>query len=256
MKNGPTPIRDTSAQDRPVERSRWKSRRRWLIALAVLAALGVAGALVLSSWLSSERSVAGARLRIAKVERGTLVRDAAVTGRVVAAVSPTLYAPVPGTVTLEIRAGDTVKKGDVLATLQSPELENELQRERSTLAQIEAQLGSARIGTGKQKLEARREADEAAIALTAARRELQRAEEAWKVGAIPEVEYQRARDALETATIRDQNARAQAKLSGQSAGFDLKTAQQGYERQRLAVADLERRVAELTVRAPVDGVVG
>ncbi len=256
VKNGPTPIRDTSAQDRPVERSRWKNRRRWLIALAVLAAAGVALALVLTRWLASERSVAGARLRIAKVERGTLVRDAAVTGRVVAAVSPTLYAPVPGTVTLSIRAGDTVKKGDVLANLQSPELENELQRERSTLAQIEAQLGSARIGTGKQKLEARREQDEAAIALTAAKRELQKAEQAWKVGAIPEVEFQRARDALDTATIRDQNARAQSKLSGQSAGFDLKTAQQGYERQRLAVADLERRVAELTVRAPVDGVVG
>ena len=256
VKNGPTPIRDTSAQDRPVERSRWKNRRRWLIALAVLAAAGVALALVLTRWLASERSVAGARLRIAKVERGTLVRDAAVTGRVVAAVSPTLYAPVPGTVTLSIRAGDTVKKGDVLATLKSPELENELQRERSTLAQIEAQLGSARIGTGKQKLEARREQDEAAIALTAAKRELQKAEQAWKVGAIPEVEFQRARDALDTATIRDQNARAQSKLSGQSAGFDLKTAQQGYERQRLAVADLERRVAELTVRAPVDGVVG
>ena len=256
VKNGPTPIRDTSAQDRPVERSRWKNRRRWLIALAVLAAAGVALALVLTRWLASERSVAGARLRIAKVERGSLVRDAAVTGRVVAAVSPTLYAPVPGTVTLSIRAGDTVKKGDVLATLKSPELENELQRERSTLAQIEAQLGSARIGTGKQKLEARREQDEAAIALTAAKRELQKAEQAWKVGAIPEVEFQRARDALDTATIRDQNARAQSKLSGQSAGFDLKTAQQGYERQRLAVADLERRVAELTVRAPVDGVVG
>lgn len=239
-----------------MERSRWKSRRRWLVVLAVLVAVGAGGAFVLARWLASERSVAGARLRIAKVERGTLVRDAAVTGRVVAAVSPTLYAPVPGTVTLSIRAGDTVKKGDVLATLKSPELENELQRERSTLAQIEAQLGSARIGTGKQRLQARREADEAAIALTAARRELERAQDAWKVGAIPEVEYQRAKDALDTAQIRDQNAKAQAKLAGQSAGFDLKTAQQGYERQRLAVADLERRVAELTVRAPVDGVVG
>jgi len=256
VKNGPTPIRDTSATDRPVERSRWKSRRRWLIVLAVGAAVAVGGALVLGRWLAGERSVAGARLRIAKVERGTLVRDAAVTGRVVAAVSPTLYAPVPGTVTLSIRAGDQVKKGDVLAVLKSPELENELQRERATLAQIEAQLGTARIGTGKQRLEARREADEAAIALTAARRELEQAEAAWKVGAIPEVEFQRARDALDTAQIRDANARAQSKLAGQSAGFDLKTAEQGTERQRLAVADLERRVAELTVRAPVDGVVG
>ena len=128
LKNGATPIRDTSAQDRPVERSRWKSRRRWLVALAVLGAIGVAGALVISRWLVGERSVAGARLRIAKVERGLLVRDAAVTGRVVAAVSPTLYAPVPGIVTLSIRAGDTVKKGDVLATIKSPELENELQK--------------------------------------------------------------------------------------------------------------------------------
>ena len=256
VKNGPTPIRDTSAQDRPVERPRWRNRRRWIIALAVLAAAGVGVAFMVSRWLTGDRSVAGERLRIAKVERGTLVRDAAVSGRVVAAVSPTLYAPVPGTVTLSIRAGDTVKKGDVLAVLKSPELENELQQQRATLAQIEAQLGTARIGTGKQRLQARREADEAAIALTAARRELERAEQAWKVGAIPEVEYLRARDALDTAQIRDRNAQAQAKLSGQSAGFDLKTAQQGYERQKLAVADLERRVAELTVRAPVDGVVG
>jgi HlyD family secretion protein len=256
VKNGPTPIRDTSAQDRPVERPRWRSRRRWLLALVVLAAAGLAVALVVTRWLAGERSVAGARLRIAKVERGTLVRDAAVTGRVVAAVSPTLYAPVAGTVALAIRAGDAVKKGDVLATIKSPELENQLERERSTLAQLEAQLGSARIGTGKQRLEARREADEAAIALTAARRELERAEQAWKVGAIPEVEYLRARDALETAQVRDHNAREQNKLAGQSAGFDLKNAQQQFERQRLAVADAERRVAELTVRAPVAGVVG
>lgn len=256
VKNGPTPIRDTSAQDRPVERSRWKSRRRWLLALAVLAVAGLAAALAVSRWLASERSVAGARLRIAKVERGTLIRDAAVTGRVVAAVSPTLYAPVPGTVALSIRAGDAVKKGDLLATIKSPELENELGQQRATLAQIEAQLGTARIGTGKQKLQARREQDEAAIALTAAKRELERAEQAWKVGAIPEVEFLRARDALETAQIRDHNARAQGKLAGQSAGFDLKNAQQQYERQKLAVEEVERRVAELTVRAPVDGVVG
>lgn len=256
VKNGPTPIRDTSAQDRPVERSRWKSRRRWLLALAVLAAAVLAAALAVSRWLASERSVAGARLRIAKVERGTLIRDAAVTGRVVAAVSPTLYAPVPGTVALSIRAGDAVKKGDLLATIKSPELENELGQQRATLAQIEAQLGTARIGTGKQKLQARREQDEAAIALTAAKRELERAEQAWKVGAIPEVEFLRARDALETAQIRDHNARAQGKLAGQSAGFDLKNAQQQYERQKLAVEEVERRVAELTVRAPVDGVVG
>jgi HlyD family secretion protein len=222
-----------------------------LVVAAVAAALLLAG-----RWLSSERSVDATRLRIADVRTGTLIRDAAVTGRVVAAVSPTLYATMPGTVTLAIRAGDAVKKGDVVATLDSPELSSELERERSTLAQLEAQRGSARIASDQQRLQARREADEAAIALTAAVRDLEGSESAWKQGAIAEVEYQRDRDAVESARVRDRNARAMAKLAGDSAGFDLATAQQQAVRQRLAVTELERRVAELTMRAPVDGIVG
>jgi HlyD family secretion protein len=175
---------------------------------------------------------------------------------VVAAVSPTLYAPMAGTVTLSIRAGDTVKRGDVVATIESPELQNQLARERSTLAELEAEVGSARIGADRQRLQARREADEAAIALTAATRELESAEKSRAVGFVTELEYQRAVDALDTARIRDRNARASTGLAGRSAGFDVSTAQTRQERQRLAVAELERRVGELTVRAPVDGVIG
>ena len=48
----------------------------------------VVAALAVRTWLGSVRSVDGDRLRIAAVTRGTLVRDAAVSGRVVAAVSP------------------------------------------------------------------------------------------------------------------------------------------------------------------------
>lgn len=253
---GASPIRDTAGQDRVLERPRWRARRRWVVfaAIGVLALGG--GAVAVKRWVTGERSVDAARLRIAEVTRGTLVRDAAVTGRVVAAVSPTLYAPMPGTVTLKIRAGDQVKQGDELAVIESPELENELRRERSTLAQLEAQLGAARIATDKTRLMAKREADEAAIALTAAAREVEANERAFAQGVIAEVELQRSRDALESARVRDRNARAMAGLSGQSAGFDLKTAQEQFERQRLAIADLERRVAELHVRAPVDGVVG
>ncbi|HUS65114.1 MAG TPA: efflux RND transporter periplasmic adaptor subunit [Kofleriaceae bacterium] len=231
-------------------------RWRWAAAAAVVAALAAAGVVVGRRYLGSERSIDGERLRTAEVTRGTLVRDAAVSGRVVAAVSPTLYAPVPGTVTVKIRAGDSVKKGEVLAVIDSPELQSELDRERSTLAQLEAQRGSARIATDKQRLEASREADEAVIALTAAKRDLQRTEEAWKVGAIPEVDLLKAKDALESATIRDRNARASAKLTGKSSGFDLKTAEKQHERQRIAVTELERRVSELSITAPVDGVVG
>jgi HlyD family secretion protein len=252
--SAPTPIRDTSAQDRPVEGPR--SRRRWIIGIALAAAVAGAGVLVVKRWLLTDRSVDAARLRLAPVTRGLFVRDAAVTGRVVAAVSPTLYAPVPGTITLAIRAGDAVKKDDVLATLDSPELAAELGRERSTLQQLEAQLGGARIASSEQRLAAAREADEAAIALTIATRELEGAERAWKLGAIAEDEYNRAKDAVKTATLRNDHARASAGLERSSAGFDLKSAQQMYERQRIVVEELERRTGELKIRAPVDGVIG
>lgn len=251
----PTPIRDTSGQDRVVSTGRgpWRGR---LIAAAVVAAVVAVGVIAGLRWLDRERSVDAARLRTAEVTRGTLVRDAAVTGRVVAAVSPTLYAPVPGTVTLAIRAGDAVKRGDVLATIDSPELTSELRREESTLLQLAAQRGGARIASDKQRLSARREADEAEIALTTAQRELQAAEKSWAAGVITELEIERARDAVKNAQVRHAHAKAEARLAGQSTAFDVESVQQQHERQRLAVEELRRRVAELRIAAPVDGVVG
>jgi HlyD family secretion protein len=252
----PTPIRDTAAQDRPLATNRARRWWRWLVPAVLVVAFVAAGAFGLQRWQSSERSIEAARLRVAETTRGTLVRDAAVTGRVIAAVSPTLHAPVAGTVTLSIRAGDTVAAGDVVVTIASPELESQLRTERSTLQQLEAQLGSAKIGSSRQRLVAAREADEAEIAFTAATRELQSLERAFELGAIPELELLRAQDAVKTAKVRHANAKKAAELAGRSASFDLQTVRKQHERQSLAVVELERRIGELQVRAPVGGVVG
>ena len=168
-------IRDTSAQDQVMPSPAGSKHKR-----ALLIAAGVAALLVvlwwLSSFFSSERSVNRDRIRIAEVTRGTLVRDASVNGRIVAAVSPTLYAPAMSTVTLKIRAGDNVKKGDVLAVLDSPELSNQLAREQSSLDQLEAEVARQRILAQKQNLIARRDSDEADVNRISAERILQRTE--------------------------------------------------------------------------------
>jgi len=190
------------------------------------------------------------------VTRGTLVRDAAVNGRIVAAVSPTLYAPAMSTVTLKIRAGDKVKKGDVLAVLDSPELSNQLAREQSSLDQLEAEVARQRILAQKQNLIARRDSDEADVNRISAERILQRTEKGYKAGAIAEVDYLRAKDALKTAEIRSKQATQASSLDIQDAGLELQTKQSQLTRQRLQVADIQRRVDELKVRAPVDGVIG
>jgi len=250
-------IRDTAAQDRalaPATLPIWQRpalRRAALIALPLL--LGLWG---LSGWLSAERSISIDRLRFAEVSRGTLVRDAAVDGRVVAAVTPTLYAPSGGTVSLKVQPGAVVKTGELLAQIDSPELANELSREQATLASLEAEVGRQRIEAEKQRLLARRTLDEADIELNARRRDFERTERAHRLGALAQIDLLRAEDAVKSAEIGRQHANASVDLESRSVGFDLATREQALQRQRLAVAELERRVDALNIRAPIDGQVG
>lgn len=249
-------IRDTSAQDRSINQAQAPRSRKplYLAGAAVLAVVFVGW--LLSGWLGSASAVSADRLRFAEVQRGLLVRDATANGRVVAAVSPTLYAPAGGTVTLKILAGDTVARGDVMAVIDSPELQNELQREQATLAQLEAEVARQRILARKASLLAQREADDAEVTRLAALRDLQRAERGYELGAIAKVDYLRAQDAMASADIRSKHASAAAKLEGQDVALGLKTQEQSLERQRLLTANLERRVDELNLRSPVDGVIG
>jgi HlyD family secretion protein len=251
-----TMIRDTSSQDAIISADpaqKFKRRAIW----AGAALLAVAGAaLLLSAWRGSEQSVSAARLRIAEVTRGTLVRDASVNGRVVAAISPTLYSTAQSTVTLKTNAGDTVKKGDVLAILESPDLADALKREQSSYSQLEAEVARQHILAKKQKLLAQREADTAEIDRLSAQRTLERYESVAQIGIIAKIDYQKAKDALNSAQIRASHAQKAAALEGDDVALALKTKVNELDRQRLSLANAQRRFDELTVRAPVDGFVG
>ena len=122
-------------------------------------------------WASASVTVPLDRLRVATVVRDDLVRDVSVQGRVVAAVSPTLYASAPGTITLLVEAGAVVKEGQALAMIASPELENQLKQAEATLQQLSVQLDRQRIESRQQALEKRKAADLADVALVAANRE-------------------------------------------------------------------------------------
>ncbi len=249
-------IRDTSLQDAlltppPAQKAK---RRALLVGGAVaLAALAI---FLLSNWSASERSVSASRLRIAEVGRGTLVRDASVNGRVVAAVSPTLFSTAPAIVNLKVAAGDTVRKGDVLAVLESPDLSDALKREQSTYEQLKAEVARQQILSRKQKLLAQREADTAEIERLSAQRTLERYDSVGQVGIIAKIDYQKAKDALNSAQIRARHAAQAANLEGDDVALAIRTKTGEMERARLAMANAQRRVDELTVRAPVDGFIG
>jgi HlyD family secretion protein len=249
-------IPDTSGQDVVVERKPRRRVARALVYAGVAAvALGAVGVLAWS-WKDTTQSVSASRLRIATVTRGTLVRDAAVNGRVVAAVSPTLFAPAAGAVTLKVSAGDTVKRGDVVAEIDSPDLTDQLKREQATFEQMEAELGRARIVARKQKLLAQRDADTAEIERISAQRVYERIEKAGVAGVVAKNDFMKAEDALRSAQIRSRHAAEAAQLEGEDVVLELRTKDSQLTRQRLALEYAKRRVDELKVRAPVDGFIG
>ncbi len=211
---------------------------------------------VVKRWADATATVPLDRLRLATVTRGDLVRDVSVQGRVVAAVSPTLYAPAPGTITLHVEAGATVSAGQVLAVIDSPELENELRQADSALQQQTVELDRQRIESRQLALEKRKAADLANVALIAARREKRRADQAHELEVISVIDYEKAQDDLQNAELAYAHARADADLFDERLAFELQASELAVERQRLLVAELERRVDRLSIRSPVDGIVG
>jgi len=250
-------FRGTQAQDAPLAGSAagWR-RRRVRYALGVGAALLVlVFAWAVHGWLGSGQVISRERLRFAEVGRGHFVRDVAAEGTVVAAVNPTLFAIAPGTVSYSARAGDAVRKGQPLATLDSPELGNEYQRETATLESLDAALARQQIEIRRQILTSQQQADLAQVAIKAAERERKRSQWAWDQRVISERDYQRSIDDVSTAQLNFDHARDSATLERDSLALDLRTRRLERDRQALVVAALKERVTQLTVRSPVDGLV-
>ncbi len=249
-------IRDTSAQDVDLgaSGSRKRNRARLIGASVVVVVVAVVGWAAVSDIGTAEQFVSRDRVRTAVVRRGDFVRDIAVQGRVVAAVSPTLYAPDQGTVTLSVVAGDSVAVGQVLAVIESAEILSLRLQERATLASAEVNLERQRIQVKKEILRNQQAIDLAMVARTAAERESRRAESA--AAAITQHERDRASDEVVSTRLMFEHAERNAVLEEESLAFELKTVELNVERQRLLVQDLERRVAELTIRSPVAGMVG
>ena len=250
-------IADTSAQD-VVIKAKPKSRQRLLTGAGILVGV-LAVWLLLPSvqrWAGSSISVPRDRLRLATVERGELVRDVSVQGRVVAAISPSLFAPADGTITLLVDAGAVVEEGQPLALIDSPDLQNQLQQEQATLDGLSVEFDRQRIETKQKALDNRKNIDLTKVTLTAAERERRRAESGYKIEAISEIDFEKTKDDLETARLAHEHAVADASLDDERLVFELKTRELQVERQSMLVQDLLRQVDELNMRSPVNGIVG
>jgi HlyD family secretion protein len=250
-------IQETNSMDQIVTKGPGLSRRTKLL-LAGAGALVVALVLIwpaVQRWARAEQSVDLSRLQIATVTRGDLERDVSAQGRIVAANHPKLYSPSQGIVTLAVTPGESVQAGQVLATIASPDLESQLAQERSRLQSLESELSRTSLSTRQQNQEDQQTLKLRRVRLDAARRDLERAEKLHNEGLLNVVEYERAKDAVRVAEVELEQSQDGGGLAREARDFEIQDRRRQIDRQRLVVADLERRVSELTLRAPFDGMV-
>ncbi|MDH3779101.1 MAG: efflux RND transporter periplasmic adaptor subunit, partial [Gammaproteobacteria bacterium] len=126
----------------------------------------------------------------------------------------------------------------------------------STFQQRKMELERQRIESRQLALEKRKAADLADVALVAAKREKRRADEANRLGVIPEIDFEKAGDDLRNAELAYKHAVADADLFDERLAFELRASEFDVGRQELLVADLRRQVDDLSIKSPVSGIVG
>jgi len=241
--------------DRPVAVQR---NPRTVVAIAVGVVLVVALALAFPAmrrWSRADKSVDGRTLRLATVTRGDLLRDLSVQGRVVASLSPTLFSPGQGIVSLRTKAGSQVHSGDVLATIDSKELLAALDQARSQLLTSRAELDRQKIVSRQAELRAKQQIELLTLRLAASKRQLERVERTFKEGLSNKADYETAQDNVHIAAMELEQAKGEQGLSRETLGFEVATREQQVRRQESVTGELQKRVDDLTIRAPFDGMV-
>lgn len=249
-------IPDTDRMDRPIERE--GRVNRWMIAAGAFVALAVAILLVrpaVSRWMSTDRSVARAQLRFATVTQGDLEHTVAVQGRVVAASQPTIFSPADGIVSIKIREGQQVQAGDLLALVESPELESRLRQEEATRAALESDLFRLELSQRQESLENQQAVELAELEKAAAGRMVERNQRLFDLGLVNQIDLETSKDDLRVAELELTQAQRRIDLERDMRAFGLADARSRLDRQRMVAQELRRQVAALELVAPFDGLV-
>jgi len=247
-------IRDTSAQDQVVKQKP-NFMKPALLLTGVFAVITWTGFAMINSDTATV-SVNKAQLKIATVIKGDLVRDISATGKIVAANAPKAYSPEQGFVTLNVKAGDTVEKGQVIAEVESPELNNNLKQQESELARLQGELARSELDARRQALALAKTLDLAQVELNAAERENRRAKISIEKRLISQIDLEKAVDDLAKAELTFKHAEQEVALAKDTLAFELQSAKSQVVRQQLVVDELMRQVSNLSVKASVSGIVG
>lgn len=250
-------IAGTGGQDVFVGKSLRKLR---IVFISAVSVIGIAVAYLayarLGGYVSADNFFERSSVRTATVARGDFERSISVEGSVVATSSPTLYAQDAGEIRLLVAEGETVSAGQLLATIDNPELASRLKREQASLELLTVEQDTLKNQIQQQELTDEQGLTLLTIKREAARRELERMAKVVNVGTISENDFEKIKDDVHALEVQVDNAYEQNLLKKENHTLEQRTKSLVIAQQALLVTDLQRQVDALQITAPVNGVVG
>lgn len=160
-------------------------------------------------------------------------------------------------VELKLEEGQSVKKGDVVAKIDSKDLELELNRLEKVLKGADANLRLAYNGARKED---RKKVGEilrqSEIGRDKAKREFERLEGLFEKGAVPEKQYDDAKTAYEQAEAKYSQVMAESeKVSNGTRREQIDMARAQVDQARAAIEIVKKKISDCTVISPISGTV-
>lgn len=249
-------IAGTNSQDEVISVAKKSLPIKTIVALIVLALIVYSVLPKLNQWYSSIPSVDSNTITTAAVIRGELIRDVSVSGKAVAANAPQLYSTEVGKITLLAKPGEAVSQNQVVAQLNSPELDALIKQQESTLEQLIINANRGGLEDKEAQLDLESNMNAAKSSLNVAKRERQRADIAYQKQIISEVDWLKSADTLSDAERFYQHAKKRVELAKERLTFEKQHRQFLVKKQQLILDELKRRHQALDIKAPVAGVVG
>lgn len=156
---------------------------------------------------------------------------------------------------LEVREGQVVAKGDLVATLDSPELQARRQQAEAARSAAEAQRDKANHGAREEEIRAAKQLlERARHGRELAEKTFARVERLNRDGVVPTQRRDEAQAQLETSRDAEEAARATFDMAvNGTRSEDKATAVAGLERATAAVAEVDAFGAELRLTSPIAG---
>ena len=213
------------------------SNRHMVIIIGLLAAILIAGGIWW--WLRAARLVSTDDARV----KGTIV---AVSSKVSGRVDKVL-----------VNEGDNVTPGQVIAILEQPEFEVQVEQAKANLAVAEAKLAAAIAGNRPQEIaQANASVLQTKANLENAKKNSERDEVLYQQGAISIQQRDSSKTSLAIARAQYIAATEQYSLSREgSRQEDILIAQALVQQAKAALKNAEIQLADATIKAPVSGVV-